>query len=205
MAKPIVFHFGDRDLPFQLNKVDRSKLYGFKELDVLDDKKRACELATLAGDGQTVVGRGGTAIAYISVDGRWCDKGKLKPVDIEGNEIEPVSSTFNAPTDLVDEVTIDEYMDHDIRIVYLLEPEEEADELTQKLRDGAIFKFPFSYRAGLEPDAAFLLMGEDGNVFMMVGSRVELEFVGLQQSAPSATPDQEEEDDSGDAMDFDMI
>ena len=39
----------------------------------------------------TVIGRGGTAVAYLSTDGLWCEKAQLKPVDIEGNEIEPVA------------------------------------------------------------------------------------------------------------------
>ena len=48
MAKPLVFHFADRDISFQMSKVDRTKLYGFKELEVLDEDGQACELATLA-------------------------------------------------------------------------------------------------------------------------------------------------------------
>lgn len=204
MAKPLVFSFAGREFPFQLNKVDRSKLYGFKELEVLDAKKRRCELATLSGDGQTVVGRGGTALAYLSADGLWCEKGELKPIDVEGNEITPVTSSFNAPTELTEEVSIDEYMDHDIRIVYQMEPETDLGELREKLDEGVIYRFPFSYRGGVEPDVAFLLTGEDGNVFMLVGSRVQLEFVGLQQAAPAVEEDETEEDD-GDAMDFDMI
>lgn len=107
MAKPLVFQFGGKEVSFQMNKVDRSKLYGFKELEVLDEKKRPCELATLSGDGQTVVGRGGTGLAYNSSDGLWCNKGELTPVDIEGNEIEPVKSSFNAPNPLGEEVSID--------------------------------------------------------------------------------------------------
>lgn len=204
MAKPLVFEFGGREIPLQLNKVDRSKLYGFKELEVLDDKKRECELATLSGDGQTVVGRGGTALAYLSTDGLWCDKGELRPIDLEGNQITPVGSSFNAPIPLTEEVSIDEFMDHDIRIVYRMEPEDSFDdELLAKLQSGAIYRFGFSYRGGVDPDAAFLLVGEDGNVFMLVGTRVQLEFVGLQQAAPAV--EEEVEEDDADAMDFDMI
>ncbi len=201
MAKPLVLQFAGKEISFQMNKVDRAKLYGFKELEVLDDKKRGCELATLSGDGQTVVGRGGTALAYISTDGLWCNKGDLTPVDIEGNEIEPVKSSFGAPNPLDEEVTIDEFMDHDIRIVYQMDPDNGAEELLEKLKSGSIFRFAFSYRGGLESDAAFLLMSEGQDVFMLVGTRVQLEFVGLQQTAAAA----DEADSGGDMMDFDMI
>ena len=74
MAKPLVFQWGDNDLSFSLVKIDRSKLYGFKEVEVLDEDGNQCELATLADDGRTVVGRGGTGMGYIDADGRWCDK-----------------------------------------------------------------------------------------------------------------------------------
>ena len=72
MAKPLVFLFGDNEVAFTMSKVDRAKLYGYKELEVLDDEGRKCELATLAGDGRTVVARGGTGIGYVSQDGLWC-------------------------------------------------------------------------------------------------------------------------------------
>ena len=52
MAKPIVFQWGDMDLSFSLAKIDRSKLYGYKEVEVLDEDGNRCELATLADDGR---------------------------------------------------------------------------------------------------------------------------------------------------------
>ncbi|MDP7015876.1 MAG: hypothetical protein QGG36_08755 [Pirellulaceae bacterium] len=204
MAKPLVFQYGDRELPFQISKVERSKLYGYKELEVLDGKGRECELATLAGDGQTLVGRGGTAIAYVSTDGMWCERGKLKPVDLEGREITPVPSSFNAPTDLAAKTTIEDYLDHDILYVYQLMTEEDIADLLDELKQGEIFKFTFSYRGGLEPYVAFMLMAADGNVFMTVGTRVQLEFIGFQQAGVVAA-EEEAEDDEQDAMDFGMI
>ena len=57
-----------------MTKVDRAKLYGYKELLVLDENGETCEMATLAEDGHTVVGKGGTGMGYLSADGQWCDK-----------------------------------------------------------------------------------------------------------------------------------
>ncbi|MHC4404913.1 MAG: hypothetical protein ACYTG0_35145, partial [Planctomycetota bacterium] len=100
MAKPLVFQYGGATVSFSMSKVDRRKLYGFKEVEVLDEEDRPCELATLADDGRTIIGRGGTAIGCLSPDGNWCDKAALKPVDSEGNEIRPVPSSFAAPVPL---------------------------------------------------------------------------------------------------------
>ena len=202
MAKMLVFQWGDDDLSFSHAKIDRSKLYGYKEVEVLDEDGNSCELATLADDGHTVVGRGGTGLGYVDVEGCWSDKSQLKPVDLDGNEIKPVASSFNAPIKLFETVTPDEYLRHNIRLVYQLETEDENGSLVEELRRGTIFSFPFSYRGGLQADAGFLLAGEDGNMFLAVGELTAVEFVGLQQLA---TVVEEDDADETDLMDFDMI
>ena len=121
MGKALVFAYGNADLAFDPIKIDRSVLYGFKELEVLDDRGQRCELATLADDGKTVVGRGGVTYAYLAPDGAWCDKSGLKPVDLEGREIQPVASSFSAPVALVEKATLEEYLSHNVRSVYLMQ------------------------------------------------------------------------------------
>ena len=202
MAKPLVFQWGDRLLSFDMNKVDRSKLYGYKEVEVLDDDERRCELATLAEDGRTVVGRGGTAFGQFSPDGTWRDKGDLRPIDIDGQEIQTVPSSFSAPVKLFDTATFDEYLRHNIRLVYQMATEADLADLTAELNRGTVFRFPYSYRGGLEADAGFLLQGEDGNIFLAVGSPANVEFIGLQQVA---VMEDDVESDETDLMDFDMI
>jgi hypothetical protein len=202
MAKPLVLQLGDRELAFAMNKVDRSKLYGYKEVEALDDLGRRCELATLTADGRTVVGRGGTAFGQLSPDGTWRDKGQLRPIDVDGKEIESVPSSFSAPIKLFDTATVDEYLKHNIRLVYQLSTESDRADLDLELARGTIFKFPYSYRGGLEADAGFLLQGEDGNTFLAVGNPTKVEFIGLQQMA---VMEEEGELDETELMDFDMI
>jgi len=203
MPKPLVFQLGENELAFSLQKVDRSKLYGYKEVEVLDEAGQPCELATLADDGRTVVGKGGTGLGYLSADGTWCDKADLRPIDLEGNEIQPVASSFSAPIQLFETASVDDYFNHNIRLVYLLATNDEHDDLKKELQRGTIFSFPYSYRGGLEADAAFLLMGDDGNIFLAVGNPTSVEFIGLQQAAPVIV--EEDEADEMDLMDFDMI
>lgn len=202
MAKPLVFQWGDRDLAFQMNKVDRSKLYGYKDVEVLDNKGRRCELVTLAEDGRTVIGRGGTSFAQLSPDRLWREKGQLRPIDVEGKEIQPVASSFSAPIKLFETATFDEYLRHNIRGVYQLSADADLSDLAAELKRGTIFSFPYSYRGGLEADAGFLLQGEDGNIFLAVGNPTKVEFIGLQQLAEMVD---EEELDETELMDFDMI
>ena len=204
MAKPIVFSFEGTETSFGMNKVDRARLYGYKQLEVVDDEGHACELATLADDGRTLVGKGGTGIGYLSADGNWCVKEKLRPVNLEGDAIIPVKSSFGSAIQLEHEVTIDEYLDHSIRLVYRLEWPEQADRnaLIQRIRDGGIFRFSYSYRGGLEADTGFLIANDQGEIFMLVGDEYRVPFVGLQQVA-AAVPDAVAEDDE--LMDFGMI
>ena len=167
-----------------MEKVDRSKLYGFKELLVHDDNEAACELATLAEDGKTLIGKGGTGIGQLTADGKWTDKSKLKPVDLEGKEIKPVLSSFAAPIELNQETTINDYLNHNIRLIYRLKIDADAteteEELIGQLKDNAILKFPYSYRGGLEADVGFLLMNEANEIFFLVGDLATVDFVGLQ-------------------------
>ena len=204
-SKPISFNHDGKKLVFQMHKVDRSKLYGFKEQLVHDENEKVCELATLAEDGKTLIGKGGTGICQLTADGKWTDKTKLRPVDLEGNEIEPVPSSFSAPIDLKQETSIDDYLNHNIRLVYqlVIDSESELEEtLVKSLRDGAVYKFPYSYRGGLEADVGFILMNESNDTFFLVGNQADVDFVGLQQIAVSADPAETDEDQ---LMDFSMM
>lgn len=203
MPRPLTFQWGEDELSFALSKVDRSKLYGYKELEVLDEDGHPCELATLADDGRTVVGRGGTGLGQLDADGLWTEKSDLTPIDPQGHEIEPVASSFSAPIKLFDTATPEDYLSHNIRLVYQLDTEDDIASLRQELERGTIFSFPYSYRGGLEADTGFLLMGDDGNLFLVVGDPTEVEFIGLAQQA--AVVEDEDGVDETDLMDFDMI
>ena len=205
MARQLTFQFGGATFAFEMHKVDRDKLYGFKESEVLDDQGRPCELATLADDGCTLIGKGGTGIGYRSATGLWCDKKSLKPLDLEGREIQPVRSSFDAPIELTGSVDIETYLNHNLRSIYVLEPVDDASPLLDELKKGTIFSFSFSYRGGLEADTAFLLTGQDGSVFFAVGSETNLQFVGLGQSLGLIEEEEDAAQDTEDIMDFGMI
>ena len=200
----LVFDFEGVQDTCGMNKIDRSKLYGFVDSEVLDEEGRPCELATLAGDGKTLIPMGGTAFAYLSPDGYWRNKGDLKPVDVDGNPIEPVASSFKAPIALDTKVSVEEYLSHNIRITYVLTAEDGLGELEKALDDGGIYAFDFSYRGGLTADRAFLLKGDDGTVWMAVGAPTKIRFIGLQQAAVAGTEEEAVIEEDGD-LDFGMM
>ena len=204
MGKPLVLSFGGSDFPLALCKVERSDLYGFVEVETQDEQGRRCALATLADDGKSVIGSGGTAIVTLSPEGNWVEKKELTPTDSQGRKIEPVASSYAAPLPLEKTATIDEYLSHDIRAVYQVNCEGDLTPLMNELKKGTIYQFPYSFRGGLEPDAGFLLLAADGTPFVAIGSPTQLEFVGLEQSA-AITGDSDEGEESEDTLDFSMM
>jgi hypothetical protein len=204
MAKPLVLTLDGAVFPVALDKVERSDLYGFVEIETLDDQGRKCSLATLADDGRSVIPSGGTAIVTLSPEGNWLDKTTLTPTDHQGNRILPVLSSYAAPVPLDKTATIDEYLSHDIRAVYQVSSEVDLGPLLGPLREGTIYQFPYSFRGGLEPDTAFLLLSADGLPFLAVGSPTKLELVGFEQNAAITGEEDAGEDEEG-ALDFSMM
>lgn len=207
MATPLVFQFGGEDSACHLSKVERSKLYGYVEKDVVDENEASCRLATLASDGQTLIGSGGSSFAYFDPDGLWCDKGDLQAVDLENEPVEPAKSSFKAPIELTDEATVEDYLSHNIRSVYVLDsPEGFATSLLESLAKGKIYRFPFSYRGGLDPDEGFLFQGKDEAIWLALGKPADIKMVGLAEAAPPVDSNAEEEESGDDdLMDFGLI
>ena len=203
MAKPLVLSLGGSEFPLALSKVERSDLYGFIEIETLDEQDRKCTLCTLADDGRSIIPSGGSAFVTLTPEGNWIEKKTLSPSDHQGNRITPVASSYAAPLLLDTTVTVDEYLNHDIRAVYQVSCESDIAPLLGELKKGTIYHFPYSFRGGLEPDAGFLLLAADGTPFIAIGSPTKLQFVGVEETAGiAATDDVVEEEES---VDFGMM
>jgi len=201
MAKPLVVNLAGADFPLNLSKVERSDLYGYVEIETLDEQGRPCTLATLADDGKTVIATAGSAMAMLSADGQWLERKSLVPVDNQGQAIKPVASSYAAPVPLQKTATIDEYLSHNIRSVYQVSCETDFGPLMTELQKGTIFQFPYSFRGGIEPDAGFLLLASDGTPFVAIGTPTQLEMVGFEQAAGAAEDEGEDEE----SLDFSMM
>lgn len=204
MARALVFQLDGHDFSLSPEKIDRTKLYGSIEVEALDSKERKCQLATLADDGRTIVGSGGSAFATLSPDGLWLEKSQLKPVNPDGVPITPVPSSYAAPVALTKKATIEEYLSHNIKGVYVLRSDGDFAPLVEELKKGTIYSFPYSFRGGLEADVGFLLAGQDGSPFMAVGQPMRVHFVGLEQAAV-LTEEEASSESEDDAVDFDMM
>ena len=105
----------------------------------------------------------------------WTDKSQLKPVDLDGKEMQPVPSSYGAPIPLAETATVDEYLSTTF-VSSMNSRAKGCSSLRQPLAEGR-FSFPYSYRGGL--DAAPCCKGEDDNIFFVVGNPTKVEFTGL--------------------------
>jgi hypothetical protein len=204
MARALEFRLDGLSFKCGLEKVDRTDLYGTVDVETRDKSGARCEVATLAADGRTLIPSGGTALAYMSKGGDWIDRSELHAVDLRGVRVNTVASSFEHPIDLDIKTTPDRFLDHSIRSAYLLDTSEGLPaKLKAELDGGAIYKFDFSYRGGINADPAFLMKGADDAIWMLIGDDNNINFVGFAQVAGLGEPETTEE--TGDDLDFDMM
>jgi len=207
MPRSLSFQFRNAQFEAELIKIDRTKIYGSVDIVTSDHEGAEADLFSLARDGRTLIGLGGTGSGYVNKDGFWVETGERIPVDVEGDPVELIESSFNAPIALTETVDETALLDHPIRLAYHLGAEDCPDALTEALHGGAIYHFGFSYRGGPVADPAFLLTDTDGDLWLLIGNEAEVAFRTDKQVASCAASDGDEvEDDSeDDNFDFDML
>ena len=204
MPRQLILNLDGTDIPVTIRKIDRDDLYGEIDIEAFDEKGNPASLMMLASDGKTLIDKGGSALAVLDRKGNSIERDSLRPVDLHGNEIEPVKSSFETPSKL-SKAVVDEYLALIVKSVYLLEPVEDEKgfkALKDLLGSGQIFKFDFSYRGGVDFDSAFVV-GNKSDAFMIVGRQAEFRFAKLNQTA--ALYSVEEQEISADELDFDLM
>ena len=203
MPRPLVLSLDGQEMPLQLEKIDREKLYGALEIEAFDENGDEVFLRVLAADGKTVIDKGGTALATLNEEGDSVDRSSLRPVSADGEESEPVPSSFDT-VNILSLTDAEDYLSHNVKSVYVLDTEDDSDldYLKSHLAGDNIYKFKFSYRSGPEYDEAFLIGNKQG-IFMIVGTPANLPFVKLNQ--PTVIEPVEEEEISAEEIDFDLL
>lgn len=191
------------DFEVQLKKIDREDLYGSVAIEAFDEKGNPAQLLVLASDGKTLLDKGGTALATVDQKGSSVERNTLKPVNADGEPIEPVEASFGKSNKLK-VADIDDYLSQVVKSIYILDPVEDGDIrfLLDHLASGLIYSFPFSYRGGTEFDNAFVIGNKD-DAFMIIGKEARFKFAKLNQAAQLDA--MEEEEISGDDIDFDLL
>jgi hypothetical protein len=203
MPRELILSLDGKEFGVVLTRIDREDLYGKVEIEAFDEKGKPAALKVLAADGQTLIDKGGTALEVVDHAGNSIDRSELVPVNLEGETIERVPSSFDAPNALRP-ATIDDYLGSIVKSVYVLDPPDDADlkYLKENLAGKQLFSFPFSYRGGLEYDSAFVL-GADDEAFMVICKDTEPKYFKLNQA--SVLSSDEEQEISADDISFDLL
>ncbi len=214
MPRSLTFTLDSQSVEAQLIKVDRKQLYGSVSVETRDSNDARCQVATLAEDGKTLIPRGGTALGYVNPDGEWVTRDQLKPVDLQGNALDEVESSFDNPIALSIVNDVEHFLNHNVRLSYRLNAETDTsdggfpDNWIKQLKAGTLFEFGFSYRGGIGLDPAFILCDNDDNIWLLITEANDVQFVSLEQAAVcagEALVDEVEDGEEESTLDFGML
>lgn len=199
MPKGIVVAHNGTLSSFQLEKVERAKLYGVRRRLAVDAKGRTCSRASLTDDGQVLLRAGMTAQGWFDTDGRQVEQKAIGAEDADGRTLDLVPSTLGVEQQLEGPVDAREVVDLSLTAVYRITPEALDQSLAKSLADGQFWRFSFNYRPDYRSETGYLVQNADG-IFALVGTPAPARY--LEPQAPP--PPVDDEDDEGD-LDFEMM
>lgn len=200
MAREIVVALNNSASRFNFKKVSRSALYGSRKRVPLDPEGAACAKGELTADGALLIRQGMTAQGYFDNAGHWYAQRDLSSINPDGTEAEKHDSTLGVEQSLT-KVDPERLLDARVTVVYALDPADLDADLQLELEAGAIFEFPFNYRAGSSPNSAFLVANANG-IFALVGQPTTPDWCTLE--TPAVDP-LDEDDGLDDDLDFEMF
>lgn len=199
MPKGLVVCENGKVSSFQIEKVERAKLYGVRRRLAVDEKGRTCSRASLTDDGQVLLRSGMMAQGWFDSDGRQVEQKAIGAEDGDGNLLELVPSTLGVEQKLEGPIDAREVLDLSLTAIYRVTPESLDEGLGKSLADGNFWRFPFNYRPDYRSEIGYLVQNGDG-IFALVGMPAPAQFLEPQAPPPPA----EDVEDEGD-LDFEMM
>jgi hypothetical protein len=203
MAKSIKFSFSGASFMASVEKVDRDKVYGYVEEEILDSSGKVCTYGNLLEDGRTIFLPGATALKVVNEKNEEMNKAELKTVYLDGTPAVLVPAVSETGASL-ETASLEDLFDLEVGSVYQLEFEslDERKKAEAMLSGDKLYRFTFNYRSDYEGADAILLASEAG-IFVLTGHSVTFEYQAnstLQFTELEPEPSTEEEE-----MDFGML
>jgi hypothetical protein len=199
MAKGLVVSLAGHVSSFQLEKLERSKLYGVRRRLAVDDKGRTCSRASLTDDGQVLLRAGMTAQGWFDTDGRQVEQKAIGAEDQDGTALDLIPSTLGVEQPLEGPVDAREVLDLALTAVYRIAVESVDESLAKSLAEGKVWRFFFNYRPDYRRETGYIVQNSEG-IFALVGVPAPAQFL-----EPTAPPPPAEEDDDDADLDFEMM
>lgn len=196
MAKVLQFMSGSTLYEAEPVKIERKKIYGYKEISALDPAGNECRQCFLDASGTVLIPQGAIKLASLDECGNCIERSEMVLVDADGNPPANYPSSFDAPIALEYAVDEETFLDHIWKGVYQISNPELA-----AVVGGQIYAFPFSYRGGHTCDEGFLLAA-NGVCFLFYGEKTDFPFLNAPDSG--VLDDVEDTCDDSD-FEFDMM
>ena len=199
MVKPIIVSINKKNSIFQIKKIERKKLYGFRKRLAIDENNDECKRASLTEDGEVLIKSGMTSQGWFIEEGKQIESNEIGAIDENNNELSLIPSTLGINQDLEGPMNPKDLLDLSVTASYWIIPEEISDDLKISLEKGEIWKFNFNFRSDYRMETSYILKNESG-YFVIVGVPNHANFLSL-----NAPPPLEEEEEDEDDLDFEMF
>jgi len=199
MAREILLTLNKKKSSFEISKIDRKKLYGFKKRIFLDEKNKECSKANLEEETGIVFVNSDISSCYLDHKGNYIEKSNLEAINDNGKNVKKEDSTIGKEVN-VNSITTEDALNLKVNSVYHLEPKEFDEDLKSKLDKGDLFSFPFNYYADFKLEDGIILKSEK-EYFALIGRKTSCHWVG--ENSDDLPEDVEEFEDND--LDFEMI
>ena len=199
MPKPIIISKAKKDSIFQIKKIERKKLYGFRKRLAVDENNEECKRAALTEDGQVLIKTGMTSQGWFIEGGKQIESNEIGAIDENNNELDLIPSTLGVTQNLEGPINPKELLDLSVTTSYSIIPDEISEDLKSSLEKGEIWKFNFNLRADYRMETSYILKNDTG-YFAIVGVPNEVTML-----SPNAPPPENEDEDEDVELDFEMF
>ena len=199
MAREIFLNLDKKKSSFEISKIDRKKLYGFKKRLFIDEKGKECSKANLEEETGIVFVNSDISSCYLDHKGNYIEIKDLEAINESGKKVTKQESTIGKEVNL-ESVSIEDALNLKVNSVYILEPKDFDKNLQSKLDKGEIFSFPFNYYADFKLEDAIILKSEK-EYFALIGRKTSCHWIGENSDDLPEEVEEFEEDD----LNFEMM
>jgi hypothetical protein len=198
MARGLVLEWNGEVASFDLQRVERSHLYGSKRRIAVDEGGAPCGRASMTLDGSVVIRPGMTAQGWFTEDGEQVESAEVVAISPEGAPLAVHPSTMGVQQSLVGPVDPREVLDLTTDAVFVLRAEAIPPKLKSALASGDVFRFTYCYRPDPSPQVGYLVANAEG-IFAIVGRVYACPWMTREQAASELDSHGDEE------LDFEMV
>ena len=176
---------------FVMKPIDRKTRQAVTKKLAVDSQGRECGRAMLTRDG-LLLKSGNTSDLYEDADGNSIEHGEIVETDANNVTLRNLAATVGRPQRPVGPIATEELLEHTTMKAYALVPVAIAQDLSNSLADGDVYRVAFRPRASVVDSPAFVFFNVNG-IFLIQCKPCLIEFIRLDQ--PIILEDETDDED----------